>query len=114
MTRTQSDRYDCVSCGACCVNPDENRAEGYLWYLEVRDTPLLDKPDLRKKLVVLDPDGVPHLRLEKETGRCVALRGKLGVRATCSIYALRPKGCRLLQPGDPRCVLARKERGLEP
>ena len=94
------------------MNPDENRAEGYLWYLEVRDTKLLDKPDLKKRHVVYDPHGVPHLRLDP-SGRCAALVGKIGARVRCTIYELRPKGCRLLQPGDPRCHQARKERGIE-
>lgn len=105
--------YDCISCGACCVNPDENRAEGYPWYLEVRETKLLSKPDLAKRFVVYDPNGVPHLRLDP-SGRCAALVGKLGRRAVCTIYELRPKGCRLLQPGDPRCLQARKERAIDP
>ncbi len=105
--------YDCTSCGACCRNPDENRAEGYVWYLEVRDTKLLQKKDLAKKLVVYDPDGVPHLRLDP-SGRCVALAGKIGKRAHCTIYALRPKGCRLLMPGDPKCLVARRELGIDP
>ena len=103
---------DCVTCGACCCNPDENRAEGYLWYLEVRDTPLLDQPALAKKLVVHDPDGVPHLRLDP-SGRCAALVGKLGERVRCAIYALRPRGCRLVEPGDAQCLQARRERGLD-
>jgi len=104
---------DCTTCGACCRNPDENRAENYPWYLEVRDTPLLDKPELKKKLVVYDPSGVPHLRLDP-SGRCVALVGKIGRRVRCTIYALRPKGCRMLMPGDERCLQARRERGLDP
>jgi Fe-S-cluster containining protein len=104
--------YDCVTCGACCCNTDENRAEGYPWYLEVRDTPLLDKRDLQKRLVVYDPDGVPHLRLDP-SGRCAALVGKIGRQVHCSIYALRPRGCRLVQAGDPQCLQARKERGVD-
>lgn len=107
-----SGRFDCTTCGACCCNPEENRREGYAWYVEVRDTKLLDKPDLAKKHVVYDPDGVPHLRLDP-SGRCSALVGKLGKRATCSIYALRPKGCRLVEPGDARCLLARREQGID-
>lgn len=104
---------DCTTCGACCVNPDENQREGYSWYVEVRDTKLLQKPDLAKKLVVYDDKGVPHLRLDRSTQRCLALSGKLGKRVQCTIYALRPKGCRLLMPGDERCLIARKERGLD-
>ncbi len=111
--RAPTRQLDCESCGACCVNPDENRAEGYVHYVEVRDTKLLTKKDLVKKLVVLDPAGVPHLRLDPSTHRCLALEGKLGQRVRCTIYALRPKGCRMLEPGDARCLVARKERGLE-
>lgn len=107
-------RWDCTTCGACCVNPNENQAEGYRWYLEVRDTKLLSKPDLAKKLVVYDPDGVPHLRLDPQSQRCVALAGRIGDRVRCTIYALRPKGCRMLEPGDPKCLVARRERGIDP
>ena len=95
------------------MNPNENQAEGYVYYLEVRDTRLMKKPELVKKLVVLDPNGVPHLRLDPQSHRCVALKGKLGQRAICTIYPLRPKGCRMLMPGDEKCLLARKERGID-
>jgi Fe-S-cluster containining protein len=104
---------DCITCGACCRNPAENRAEGYVWYLEVKDTDLPNKPDLAKKHVVYDPDGKPHLRLDP-SGRCTALLGKIGKQVRCTIYALRPKGCRMLMPGDARCLLARREQGIDP
>jgi Fe-S-cluster containining protein len=112
-----SSALDCTTCGACCTNPDENVAENYPWYLEVRDTPLLDErsrahANLAKKHVVYDPDGVPHLRLDP-SGRCTALVGKIGARVRCTIYELRPKGCRMLMPGDERCLQARKERGID-
>jgi Fe-S-cluster containining protein len=105
--------YDCTGCGACCQNPDDNVAEGYRWYLAIEPSaPLLRDEKLVRRLVVHDPDGAPHLRLE-DNGRCLALRGKIGKRAVCSIYEVRPAGCRKLQPGDPRCLIARKQRGLE-
>ncbi len=109
---TLAPRFDCLTCGACCKNPDENVAEGYLWYLEVKGTDLLKKPDLKKKFVVYDESGVPHLRLDP-SGRCAALVGKLGDRVRCTIYQLRPKGCRMLEAGEPRCIQARKERGID-
>ena len=108
-----SPRLDCTTCGACCVNPDENQAEGYKFYLEVRDTKLLSKPEMMKRLVMYDESGVPHLRLDPQTQRCVALSGRLGQRVHCTIYTLRPKGCRMLEAGEPRCLLARKERGID-
>ena len=105
---------DCQRCGACCTNPDENRAEGFAYYVEVQpDSRLLRRDDLRKRHVVEDEHGVPHLRLDP-SGRCAALRGKLGQHVHCAIYADRPRGCRLVEPGSPRCLQARRERGLEP
>lgn len=110
-----ADPFDCLSCGACCCNTDANRAEDYPWYVAIEGTrnKLLTKPDLRKKYVVEDPDGVPHLRLDP-SGRCAALRGKLGGRVRCVVYNHRPSGCRLVLPGDPNCRRARRERGLDP
>jgi Fe-S-cluster containining protein len=104
---------DCQRCGACCTNPDENRAEGFAYYVEVQpDSRLLRRDDLRKRHVVEDEHGVPHLRLDP-SGRCAALRGKLGQHVHCAIYADRPRGCRLVEPDSVRCLQARRERGLE-
>jgi hypothetical protein len=50
-------------CGACCCNPDENRAEGYPWYVEVpADSRLLQREELRKRYVGRDSEGVPRAR----------------------------------------------------
>ena len=103
---------DCTACGACCTNPDENRAEGFVDYVEVRPRDaLLDRPDLVRRLVVYDQGGVPHLRLDA-SGRCVALRGKVGQNVRCSIYEHRPLACRKVEPGSERCLLHRRERSL--
>jgi Fe-S-cluster containining protein len=110
---------DCTSCGACCANPDENRAENFVDYIEVlpRD-PLLTKTRKSGKnsksltrLIVYNPEGRPHMRLD-DRGTCVALRGKLGERVQCTIYADRPTGCRRVVAGSERCLLARRERGV--
>lgn len=104
--------YDCVACGACCVNPDENRREGFTSYVEVQaGTGLLERDALRKRYVVLDAEGIPHLRLLPD-GRCAALLGKLGKQVRCDVYAYRPKGCRLVDAGGKRCLQYRRERGL--
>ena len=104
---------DCTTCGACCVNPDENRAEAFPWYVEVSEKePLLAKRDVSKRHVVRDEDGVAHLRLEP-SGRCSALRGRLGARVHCAIYALRPRGCRLVDAGGTRCLQYRREQGID-
>lgn len=104
--------FDCVTCGACCTNPDENRETGYAFYVEIgkRDR-ILRKPELVKKLVVQDPDGIPHMRLRADH-RCVALKGPLGSSVSCSIYEDRPACCRRVQPGDAECRKYRKERGI--
>lgn len=103
---------DCQTCGACCCNPLENEREGFRSWVEVRaDEPLLKRKDLVRKLVVVDDDQLAHLKLDRE-GRCIALRGALGRRVSCSIYALRPKPCRRVQPGDKDCIRYRRERGI--
>jgi Fe-S-cluster containining protein len=104
-----------MRCGACCCNPDENRAEGFPYYVEVEDprSRLLSREELRKRYVVYDGEGVPHLRLDP-SGRCAALRGPLGQSVSCALYADRPRGCRLVEPGSPRCLQARQERGISP
>lgn len=104
--------YDCRSCGACCANPDENRAEGVVDWVEVgpREALLADVRSA-ERLVVTNEDGEQHLRLDP-SGRCLALRGRIGRHVTCTIYALRPRGCRLIEPGDERCLQYRRERGI--
>ena len=105
--------FDCRSCGACCANPDENRAEGVVDWVEVRDgEPLLDDERLVARLVVANAEGIKHLRLDPAQ-RCLALRGRIGRHVTCTIYGLRPRGCRLIEPGDERCLQYRRERGID-
>lgn len=105
--------YDCQTCGACCCNTDENRAENYRWYVEIEGgSSLLKRPDLVARHVEEDHDGLPHMRLDDE-GRCSALEGKLGRYVRCTVYAHRPRGCRRVQPGDEDCLRARKERGID-
>ena len=104
--------FDCQQCGACCCNPDANRDEGYVDYVAVdAPSPLLRKPDWSKRYVVVNAEGEAHLRLDP-SGRCAALVGKLGVRIHCAVYAVRPRGCRLVEPASDACVRARRERGI--
>ena len=111
---TGDDVLDCQTCGACCCNSDENRAENYPWYVEIEPgNRLLSRRDLHHRYVVHDPQDAPHLRLDAN-GRCTALVGRLGDAVHCAIYAHRPRGCRSVQPGDPDCLTARRERGIDP
>jgi Fe-S-cluster containining protein len=107
------DDLNCRSCGACCCNSKANQAEGYAWYVPV-DNPrskLLSRDDWRKRYVVLDEEGQPHLRLEMAF-RCAALTGKLGRNVTCQVYGDRPAGCRRVEAGDAECRRARTELGM--
>lgn len=106
--------YDCVTCGACCCNPDENREIGYIDYIEVDPHDrIMKKPDLVRRLVVLDDDLVPHMRLSQHQ-RCAALTGRLGEKALCSVYQDRPSVCREFTAGSKRCKQYRIERGIDP
>lgn len=105
--------YDCQTCGACCCNPDENRAEGYLDYVEVAAfEPLAGKRALLKRFTVLNARGERHMRLQDH--RCSALKGPLGKRVECLIYDDRPQGCRRVEAGSERCLQYRQERGIDP
>ncbi|HEY3594669.1 MAG TPA: YkgJ family cysteine cluster protein [Polyangiaceae bacterium] len=104
--------FDCMKCGACCVNPETNRREGYVDYVEVkpRDT-IRRRPELLRRFTVVNDEGQTHLRLDVHQ-RCAALRGKLGREVRCEIYAFRPAGCRRVEAGSPGCLQARSERGI--
>jgi len=106
--------FDCQRCGACCCNSDENRAEGFADYVQVRErSPLARHPSLLRKLTVLNARGERHLRLLGQEQRCAALRGKVGARVSCTIYELRPAGCRRVEPGSKECRGRRRERGID-
>ena len=106
--------YDCVTCGACCYNPDDNREIGYIDYIEIEPTDrIMKNRDLVRRLVVLDDDLIPHMKLSHHQ-RCVALTGRLGVKVGCSIYHDRPSICRRFTAGSKKCKELRRERGVDP
>jgi hypothetical protein len=111
MTRRGSAEYDCRACGACCVNLPSNVAEGFGFWVEIAAGDRILRRRALARLVVRDPDGVPHLRLAPD-GRCAALRGAPGREVRCTIYADRPTPCRRVQPGDRLCEQYRAEHGL--
>jgi uncharacterized protein len=105
---------DCQTCGACCCNSDENRAEKYVDYVEVpKRTRLAQRRALLRKLTVLNPQGERHMKLLGKEQRCIALSGKLGVSVSCTIYDLRPPACRKVEPGSDECRRDRLERGID-
>lgn len=105
-------RYECRQCGACCCNSPENRAEGFTDYIEVdARAPLWKKPELVRRLVVYTEEGEAHLRLHPD-GRCLGLRGRVGVKVNCTIYDDRPTPCRTVESGSALCRRYRVARGL--
>ncbi|HTO98962.1 MAG TPA: YkgJ family cysteine cluster protein [Myxococcales bacterium] len=105
--------WDCQACGACCCNTDENRAEAYVDYVEVTPrSPLGRRPSLLRRLTVINQAGERHMKLRGREQRCVALEGRLGERVFCSIYPVRPAGCRRVKPGSAECRRDRRERGI--
>ena len=106
--------FDCQTCGACCCNPDENRDQQYVDYVEVtRRSALAKHPSLLRRLTVVNDRGERHMKLRGAEQRCVALEGRLGVRVSCAIYELRPAGCRAVVPGSKECRRDRRERGID-
>ena len=114
MVRQETVVFDCVTCGACCYNPDENREIDYVDYVEIAPTDrIMRKPELVRRLVVLDADFLPHMRLDHHQ-RCAALTGSLGKKVGCSVYHDRPGVCREFKAGSKRCKQYRRERGIDP
>ena len=105
--------FDCQTCGACCCNTNENRAQEYVDYVEVKPRMLLfRRPELLRKLTVINHLGERHMQLTGKEQRCVALEGKLGQGVSCTIYQLRPASCRIVKPGSKECRRDRRERGI--
>ncbi len=105
-------RFDCQSCGACCCNTERNRYAGNREYIEVTKSERLyrQERELLRSIGFRDERGLWHLRLVGDEQRCVALDGEVGRKVACSIYPLRPVGCKNVQPGDEECLRARQTK----
>jgi Fe-S-cluster containining protein len=95
------DGADCVSCGRCCHHPPRTV------HLLASDDERLTPEELAR-LTVLDAKP-PGFRFVVNAGhRCGALDVSEPGRYPCSIYPRRPDDCRLVEPGSPCCLEARK------
>jgi Fe-S-cluster containining protein len=109
-----NDDFDCQTCGACCCNSDENRAEKFIDYVEVPKRARLQlHRTILRKLTVVNAQGERHMRLVGKEQRCIALEGKVGGEVRCTIYELRPPSCRKVEPGSDECLRDRRERGID-
>jgi uncharacterized protein len=96
-----SDGSDCVACGRCCHH--EPRTVTLLEADEVR----MGEP-LLTKLTVLH-DKPPYFRFVKNDGEaCGALDRSRPNHYPCSVYEVRPDGCREVEAGSPACLEARR------
>ncbi len=92
---------DCVACGRCCHHPP-------------RTVHLLQDDDARftldelQRWTVLYPRP-PGFRFVVNGGeRCGALDVSVPGRYPCAIYPRRPEDCRIVEPGSPCCLEARR------
>jgi Fe-S-cluster containining protein len=92
---------DCVACGRCCHHAP-------------RTVHLLESDDARmseatlRRLTVLDPTPPGWRFMRNEGERCAALDVGVPDRFPCSVYEERPEDCRIVEPGSPACLEARR------
>lgn len=105
---------DCLTCGLCCVSLVDQ-----VDYCNVTEQ---DKARLGKRFVrlhVVQPSGdaiKTKWKVQRagplkgvEACSCVALRGSLKHRVSCSVYSVRPEVCRkAVLPGDRACRQVRQ------
>lgn len=98
--------FDCRTCGACCA-PQRNDAVyvGVTAADIARMTRLWRERNVAREAILTKLDPV---------GRCVcvALRGTVGQRVSCTIYDRRPQECRSFTAGSKECIAARRQAGL--
>jgi uncharacterized protein len=92
---------DCVACGRCCHHGPRTV------HLLVEDDVRMG-PRLLARFTELDR-APPGWRFMKNTGeRCAALDVSTPGRFPCQVYEGRPSDCRVVEPGSPCCLEARR------
>lgn len=105
----ESERYDCLSCGACCRQGSDGRIlvpeqDIVRWRRSGRD-------DLADSLV---PGHFGELAFpSRDDGSCVHL-GTTDSAHACRIYEIRGTTCREFEPGSWQCREFRREAGIDP
>jgi Fe-S-cluster containining protein len=94
------DGADCVDCGRCC-----HHGPSTVQLLEADEERMGE--ELVRRLTVL-MDRPPYFRFVANDGTaCGALDRSIPGKFPCGIYAVRPEGCRIVEPGSPCCLEAR-------
>ena len=103
---------DCRTCGACCG--PEHDVPSYA-DLVPADLLRLSARFVREQTVREVGAHITAIRTKRTRSGtvCSALRGTVGRRVSCSIYANRPQVCRdAIQPGDRACLDERRRLGI--
>ncbi len=97
---------DCVACGRCCHHGPRT-----VHLLDTDEARVLSRPDgaeLLRRLTVID-DTPPGWRFVVNDGaHCGALDVSVPGRFPCTLYDVRPDDCRIVEPGSPCCLEARR------
>ncbi len=92
---------DCVACGRCCHHGPRTV------HLLVGDEARMGKR-LLDLYTELDPKPPTFRFLKNEGERCGGLDVSVPDRYPCAIYEVRPDDCRIVEPGSPACLEARR------
>ena len=106
------DGSDCVGCGRCC-----HHGPSAVHLLDTDEARVVAHPEgaeILRRLTVLDPRPPGWRFLANDGVRCAALDASVPGRFPCRIYDVRPDDCRLVEPGSPACLEARRLGRLGP
>jgi Fe-S-cluster containining protein len=95
---------ECQRCGACCARYRVSFYWAEAWSRGLPDR-LVDK---------VNPQMACMAGTNQPDPRCLALEGRVGGQVHCAVYEQRPEPCRQVEPGDERCMEARRRHGLPP
>lgn len=118
---SESRLHPCQSCGACCAS---FRVQFYWREGEGDHQPQVPSHTWQESHCT-DTSEPSNWRIMRGTEakhhpRCVALKGRIGISASCQIYSSRPTPCRAFKASyedgfaHPRCDEARARHGLKP
>lgn len=96
-----------MACGRCCHHGP------HTVHLLEADEERLGEPRLTRLTVLMDRP--PFMRFMNNDGeRCAGLDTSVPGQYPCRVYADRPDDCRVVEPGSPCCLEARRLGHLGP
>lgn len=96
---------DCQLCGACCAAPWDKP-----YYVGL--TAAEERGFQRRGLgsyVSADAHSLRTKRASASALVCACLKGNPGGKVGCMVYSVRPRACRIFEPGSEDCLEARRE-----